>query len=317
MPVVKCSLRKWRLSDAKDLARLLSNRRILNNLRDGLPYPYTEQDAADYITAMLAAPESDTFAYAITAEDKVIGSIGAFRQDNIHARSAELGYYLDESYWGHGIITDAIRQLCDRLFQTTDLLRIYAEPFSYNIGSCRALEKAGFQYEGTLKNYAFKNTRVQDMKLYAMTRGTEPYTIRRLGPEELPAACALAWEVFCQFEAPEYAPEGIAEFRRTLDDREVIRRMYVYGAFAGDTLVGMLAMRGTCHISLFFVKRDWHRKGVGRRLFEAMAQDFGPLEFTVHSSPYAVEIYRRLGFAATATEQVSNGIRYIPMRFTP
>lgn len=310
---MKCNLRKWRLSDAKDLAAVLSNRMILNHLRDGLPYPYTEQDAAEYITAMLSAEEGNTFAYAITAEDKAIGSIGAFRQSNIHSRSAELGYYLAETHWGRGIMTDAIRQLCDTLFQTTDLIRIYAEPFSYNIGSCRALEKAGFQYEGTLKNYAVKNTRVQDMRLYAMTRGTEPYTIRRLGPEELPAACALAWEVFCQFEAPEYAPEGAAEFRRTLDDGELISRMYFYGAFAGDTLIGILAMRKPRHISLFFVKESWHRRGIGRQLFDAMVRDYGPQEFTVHSSPYAVEVYRRLGFVPTGTEQVTNGIRYIPM----
>ena len=48
-------LRKWRLSDANDLAAVLSNKNILNNLRDGLPYPYTEQDAAEYINAMLSA----------------------------------------------------------------------------------------------------------------------------------------------------------------------------------------------------------------------------------------------------------------------
>ncbi|MDY4953367.1 MAG: GNAT family N-acetyltransferase [Candidatus Onthomonas sp.] len=123
--------------------------------------------------------------------------------------------------------------------------------------------------------------------------------------------------MFCQFEAPEYAPEGVAEFRRTLADVDGMRRMYLYGAFAGDTLVGMLAMRGTRHISLFFVKADWHRKGVGRRLFDAMVRDWGPQEFTVHSSPYAVEIYRRLGFVPTDTEQVTNGIRYTPMRFRP
>ena len=45
---MNCILRKWRLSDAKDLAAMLNNKKILNNLRDGLPYPYTEQDARDY-----------------------------------------------------------------------------------------------------------------------------------------------------------------------------------------------------------------------------------------------------------------------------
>ncbi len=46
---MEIKIRKWQLSDAKDLAAMLSNRNILNNLRDGLPYPYTEDDAADYI----------------------------------------------------------------------------------------------------------------------------------------------------------------------------------------------------------------------------------------------------------------------------
>lgn len=48
-------LREWRLSDAADLAAALNDRRILDNLRDGLPYPYTEKDAKEYITAMLTA----------------------------------------------------------------------------------------------------------------------------------------------------------------------------------------------------------------------------------------------------------------------
>lgn len=68
-----CVLRKWRLSDAKDLAAALNNERILNHLRDGLPYPYTEQDAQDYISTLLSSDENDTFAYAITLNDRAIG----------------------------------------------------------------------------------------------------------------------------------------------------------------------------------------------------------------------------------------------------
>ena len=140
---MNCILRKWRLSDAKDLAATLNNKKILNNLRDGLPFPYTEQDARDYICTMLSSDEKSTFAYAITQNDRAIGSIGAFRQGNIHRQTAELGYYLAEEYWGKGIMTEAIRQLCAILFDTTDILRVYAEPFAYNTGSRRALEKAG------------------------------------------------------------------------------------------------------------------------------------------------------------------------------
>ncbi|MBQ4060226.1 MAG: GNAT family N-acetyltransferase [Lachnospiraceae bacterium] len=164
---MNCKIRRWELSDARDLATALSNKKIQDNLRDGLPYPYTEQDGKEFISAMLAANENDTFAFAITVNGKVIGSIGAFRQTNIHNKTAELGYYIAEEYWGKGIMTEAVKQLCDYVFSHTDIIRIYAEPFSYNIGSCRVLEKAGFQYEGTLRSNALKNGNVLDMKMYS------------------------------------------------------------------------------------------------------------------------------------------------------
>lgn len=166
-------IRKWKLSDAQELASALSNKRIQDNLRDGLPYPYTEANAREYISQMLSVDEQDTFAFAITADDKVIGSIGAFRQDNIHRQTAELGYYIAVDYWGQGIATDAVKQVCKYVFENSDIIRIYAEPFAYNNASCRVLEKAGFQYEGTLRDNAVKNGKVLDMKMYALLRDHE------------------------------------------------------------------------------------------------------------------------------------------------
>lgn len=163
-------IRKWELSDADDLAKALSNKKVQDFLRDGLPYPYTEQDAREYISAMLTADANDTFAFAVTADEKVIGSIGAFRQANIHNKTAELGYYIAEEYWGKGIMTEAVGQLCDYVFTHTDIIRIFAEPFADNIGSCRVLEKSGFAFEGTLKSNALKNGTVLDMKMYARLR---------------------------------------------------------------------------------------------------------------------------------------------------
>ena len=308
-------LRKWRLSDAKDLAAALNNEKILNNLRDGLPFPYTEQEARDYIAAMRSAEENSTFAYAITVDDRAVGSIGAFRKSNIHRQTAELGYYLAEEYWGRGIMTEAIRQLCGIVFDTTDILRIYAEPFAYNTGSRRALEKAGFALEGIMKNNAVKNGKVLDMALYSLTRNREPYPVRRLTREEIPRALELCWRVFLAFEAPAYSPEGIAAFRSGLDNPQRNRQMDFYGAFDGETLVGVLSMRAPRHIAGFFVDAAYHRRGIGRRLFEAMRQDYARQEFTVNSSPYAVEVYRHLGFEPADAEQVTDGLRYTPMLY--
>ena len=167
---MNCKIRKWKLTDAKDIAVALSNKKIQDNLRDGLPYPYSEQDGIDFISSMLSANEDETFAFAITLDNKVIGSIGVFRQQNIHRQTAEMGYYIAEEYWGKGIMTDAVKQICEYVFKNSDILRIYAEPFAYNTGSCRVLEKAGFQYEGTLRNNAVKNGKVIDMKMYSLLR---------------------------------------------------------------------------------------------------------------------------------------------------
>ena len=140
------TIRKWKINDKSNLAINLNNLKVLNNLRDGLSYPYTEKDAEDFIRAMLSANKDNTFAFAITLDDKVIGSIGVFRQDNIHCRTAEIGYYIGELYWGNGYVTNAIKQVCEYVFEKTDIIRIFAEPFAHNIASCRALEKAGFQH---------------------------------------------------------------------------------------------------------------------------------------------------------------------------
>lgn len=172
-----CRIRKWKLSDAEDLAMALSNKKIQDNLRDGLPYPYTEQDGMFYISAMLSADENETFAFAIIVDDKAVGSIGVFRQGNIHRQTAELGYYIAEEYWGKGIMTEAVIQICEYVFEKSDIIRIYAEPFAYNAASCRVLEKAGFQYEGTLRSNAVKNGKVIDMKMYALLKTSPTYSV--------------------------------------------------------------------------------------------------------------------------------------------
>lgn len=163
-------IRAWQTGDAQALSDFLNNRKILDNLRDGLPFPYTDKDALEYITAMLNADKNDVFAFAVTVDGMLVGSIGAFRQSNIHSKTAELGYYIGEEFWGKGIATSAVRQVVDFVFENSDIVRIYAEPFARNKGSCRVLEKAGFNFEGTLRANAVKNGIIEDMKMYAIIK---------------------------------------------------------------------------------------------------------------------------------------------------
>ena len=144
------------------------------------------------------------------------------------------------------------------------------------------------------------------------------YEVKSLQAEQLTEALSLVWEVFCRFEAPEYSEEGVAEFKNFLNNKEEIGKLDFYGAFdEASDIVGVLAMRKPSHISLFFVKAEYHRQGIGRQLFEKILCDYQPQGigvFTVNSSHYAVEVYRKLGFKPTGDECITNGIRYTPMK---
>ena len=167
---MEISIRRWRMSDAEALAKALNNEKVQNNLRDGLPFPYTVKDGEQFISAMLSLDENETFAFAVTDGDKAIGSIGVFRCGNIHRRTAELGYYVAEEYWGGGVMTTAVKLVCRHVFENSDIIRIFAEPFARNAASCRVLEKCGFQLEGVLRSNAVKCGEITDMKMYSLIK---------------------------------------------------------------------------------------------------------------------------------------------------
>ena len=164
------NIRLWSMEDSKDLAKALNNKKVHDNLRDGLPLPYTVSDAESFISTMLSADQNTTYARAITVDDIVVGSIGVFRKDNVHRLTAEMGYYVAEEYWGKGVMTEAVKQMCRYIFCYTDIVRIFADPYASNVASCRVLEKAGFVYEGTLRNNAIKNGCLVDMMMYAILK---------------------------------------------------------------------------------------------------------------------------------------------------
>ena len=124
------------MHDAPDIAAAINNKRVQDNLRDGIPFPYIAADAESYIQGVLDAPVDSQYTFAIHFDGKAIGCIGVFRGSNVHARTAEMGYYIAEPYWGRGIMSNAVREVCAYVFENTDILRIYAEPFASNAASC-------------------------------------------------------------------------------------------------------------------------------------------------------------------------------------
>lgn len=154
------SLREWKKSDAGTLARIADNKKIWDNVRDQLPYPYTKKDAKKWLSLVKKQEKITTF--CIEADGEMAGSIGFTLKEDVYKRTAEVGYFISENFWGKGIATEAIKLLVEYIQQNFDIVRIYAEVFEFNKASMRVLEKNGFYLECIRKKAALKNDVILD-----------------------------------------------------------------------------------------------------------------------------------------------------------
>lgn len=111
------------------------------------------------------------YAWAITLKDtkEFIGMVD-FSEFTQEARIAEIGYSLSYTYWGKGIMSEAVQAVIDFGFNELYLERIYARCFAENIGSERVMQKAGMTYEGTMRKGIHIKGAYHDLKMYAILR---------------------------------------------------------------------------------------------------------------------------------------------------
>jgi len=169
-------LRPWSISDATELALIADNKKIADNLRDGFPFPYSLQDACNWLDTILPENSPPRF-FALTIDKQLVGSIGIVSKSDIYRKNFEIGYFLSEEFWGKGIATKAIKAATSYAFKDFDVVRVYAEPFADNPGSRRALEKAGFTLEATLKRNVIKNGIIKDSCIYSVLKEDFKYYI--------------------------------------------------------------------------------------------------------------------------------------------
>lgn len=133
---------------------------------------------------------------------------------------------------------------------------------------------------------------------------------------EIEKAMSLVWQVFLEFEAPDYSKEGVDTFHDFISDKRTKNTLRIYGAYINDNIVGIIATKNEGnHIALLFVDGRCHRQGIGRKLFELILKESTSDIITVNSSPFALEFYRRLGFVNTNRELTIKGIRFTPMKY--
>ncbi len=137
-------------------------------MRDAFPHPYTPDAADRFLQGAVHNPLNLFF--AIEVDGEAVGGIGVHYFDDVYQQTAEIGYWLSESYWGQGIISDAIRTIVPVAFASHNTIRIQAGVFSNNPASMRVLEKNGFYLEAVRKNAILKLGQTLDEHLYVLFR---------------------------------------------------------------------------------------------------------------------------------------------------
>ena len=162
-------LRPWNYGDVPELSQLADNIRIWNQVRDYFPHPYTVKKAQEWVS--LQQGKKPVTNFAIDVDGRLVGGIGLLLKEDIYRCSLEIGYWIGEPYWGRGIATKAIEVLVAAAWtEYPEVVRIYAEVFPQNTGSCRALEKNGFQLESIRKQAVIKNGLIGDDMVWVLFR---------------------------------------------------------------------------------------------------------------------------------------------------
>lgn len=163
-----CTLRSWEWRDRDAIVRHANNRKVALNLRDRFPHPYTQRDARNWLDAVIGLEPETNFAIDVAGE--AVGGIGYTIQYDVARRSAEVGYWLGEDFWGRGIATEALIAVTDHAFANHDLCRVFAHVFDWNQASARVLQKAGYAFEGRMRKSVTKEGQTIDQLMYAMIR---------------------------------------------------------------------------------------------------------------------------------------------------
>ncbi len=162
-------LRSWKESDAKELSKIGSNKKIAKNMTASFPYPYTLKEAKKWIK-IANEPKKKKTTFAIEFEGKLAGGAGFSLKEGHTKGVASGGYWLGKDFWGKGIATNVWKMLRDFAFESFKIHRMEAGVFSWNPASSKVQEKCGFKLEGRLRKVATRFEKRGDELLYGLLR---------------------------------------------------------------------------------------------------------------------------------------------------
>jgi ribosomal-protein-alanine N-acetyltransferase len=161
-------LRPLQKRDKESLVKYANNIHIWRNVRDSFPHPFGPGDASAFIKKCSA--DSIVTNFCIDYLNECTGVISFFPQPDIYRKTAEIGYWLGEPFWGKGIMTTAVKAMTEYIFKNHDIVRLNAGVLEWNTGSARVLEKCGFVCDCLLEKAAFKEGKLVNEYRYGLVR---------------------------------------------------------------------------------------------------------------------------------------------------
>lgn len=149
-------LRDLQKDDAPSLVKHLNNLNVSKYLA-AVPYPYRMRDAKKFIVVRMKSEQKkprEEYFFAIELREKrgVVGAIAVGAIDRF-SKTASIGYWLSEQYWGQKIMTEAVSRVLDFCFNRLKLQRINSYTFVENGASQAVLTKVGFVQEGIARQH--------------------------------------------------------------------------------------------------------------------------------------------------------------------
>lgn len=258
--------------------------------------------------------------YVVKENGRIIGcgGIGAYWGSSTESWINTI--FIDPVYQRKGVGSKLILFLeKDEYAERADRIEIHSA-----ISAIPFYRKLGYEHKNGQLNY---HEGMFDLeKFFKSEKNKKKFYVWKLNADEVEEALNLAWEVFMQFEAPDYGPIGTETFRKDIiENKSYIENCKkgvcpIYAAFDGEKIIGIIGMNGKTHINLVFTKKEYQRQGVATSIFNYLLKDIKKnnpqlKEITLNSSPYGKEFYLKLGFIPLSEEQEKDGIRFTPMRY--
>jgi ribosomal-protein-alanine N-acetyltransferase len=159
-------LRKIQLEDLDDMFEYCSMKDVARYVSWNAHH--SKEETKEFLNHIL---EQKTVFFGIEYKEnhKLIGTINFVSWDLKH-KKAEVAYILSRSYWGKGIMTEALKKIIQFGFDSMGLVRIEARCIEENLGSEGVMKKAGMSYEGTLRKSMFTKGKHRNLKLYSLLK---------------------------------------------------------------------------------------------------------------------------------------------------